>query len=463
MSPPTASRARAMAAFGVALQCLMLGALIAGALTGRAALSQAAAVLALLWLGTQWTRLIPLARLFAALAAAGALLLVPLLPGAGPKLATALVQGTGFAALMMVLGLLRQPVKRAEVTRRAAAYLLSEPPRRRYGAMLAGAQFMALMFNVGIIAMIGDLTRTAHGPDPGRDPARRAMVMAAMRGAALVTIWSPLSLGFAIVTTGVPAIEPLQLVAVAAGFTLLLLGLLGLWPMLPAEARIPAAAGPAATGSARALASMLGASALLLALTLGLHALSGLSFTLAAVIVLPAFSLGWLLLEPARGQSLGQRLGGALLATADLRSESALFLSANVIGAALSLAIQASPLWPVISGAGFASLPALLACLAAIPLAAALYLPNSVMVVLAAQIFGPTLLGQEHPLALGLTLCIGWAVAICVNPISAMSLIAGRLCDVPPARIAHAWNRKQALAILALAALLVSLVYACGG
>ncbi|GAA6199327.1 hypothetical protein [Aquicoccus sp. SU-CL01552] len=451
------------AEFGVLLQCLLLVALIVGALTGVSGLVEFAAVLAVLWVATQWVRLIPMARLFVGLAIAS-LAAAALLPDALPRLVTAAVQGTGFAALMMVLGLLRQPVKRAAVTRAAAEYLLSISPRWRYGSLLTGTQFMALMFNVGIIPMVGDLTEPEDGRDARHDPARRAMVMAAMRGAALVTIWSPMSLGFAIVTAGVPTVAPLPLIALAFAFTLFLLALSSLLPMLPNEARIPRdASTPAAAGSARALLLVLGASALLLTLTMALHVVMGLGFTLCAVVTIPAFAFIWLACEGAAAAPLAGRLRDALFAMADLRSEAALFLAANVIGAGLSVAIQASPLWPLLAAPGFASLPTLLACLLLIPLAAALYLPNSVMVVLTAQIFGPTLLGQVHPLALGLTLCIGWALAICVNPISAMSLITARLGDVPASRVAHRWNAQFTAVAMACAVVLISAVYAAGG
>jgi len=449
---------------GVLLQCALLLLLIGGALFHNSDLSELAALLSVIWIATQWRRLIPLARLFVGLASVCFVICLLFWPEVAPRLMTALVQGTGFAGLMMVLGLLRQPVKRADVTREAAEYLLSFRPKHRYGGVLAGAQFMALMFNIGIIAMIGDLTQPADGRDVRHDPARRAMVMAAMRGAALVSIWSPMSLGFAIVTAGVPAIEPLQLIVVAFGFTTVLLLVSGAWPLLPEEAQLPVDDRRGETlGTKISLFKVLGASVLLLMLTISLHRVLSLSFTLSAVVVLPVFSLIWLAIEPSRGVAYGDRLKSALAALADLRSESALFLSANVIGAVLSIAIQASPLWPILSNGGFASLPTLLVCLFAIPLAAALYLPNSIMVVLTAQVLGPTVLGQSHPLALGLTLCIGWALAICVNPISAMNLIVGRFCDVPASRVAHVWNVRFVAVTFVLAALLIGFVFQLEG
>ncbi|MBT9385372.1 hypothetical protein KM176_15980 [Pseudooceanicola sp. CBS1P-1] len=448
---------------GVWLQLALLATLVLGAVAQRPAVEELAGALAGLWALSQWRRLLPLARLFVALAGLSFALVLLLAPAEGPRLVTALVQGTGFAALMMVLGLLRQPVKRAEVTRAAAQYLLSAPPRRRYGVLLSGAQFMALIFNVGIIAMIGDLTRDPDHEGPDADPGRRAMVMAAQRGAALVAVWSPMSLGFAIVTTGIPAVAPLALIGLAFAFTMLVLALSAFWPLLPAAARLPRGqAGPRA-GRAGAVGAVLAVSAGLLAANLTLHHLTGFGFTLCSVIVLPLFALVWLALERDGRADFGTRLGQALAALADLRNEGTLFLAANVIGAALSLAIQSSPLWPLLSGAALSSLPALLGLLVLIPLAAALYLPNTIMVVLAAQIFGPTLLGQAHPLALGLTLCIGWGLAICINPISAMNLIVGRFAGVPAAQVAHRWNAGFVAATGALAALTISLVYRMGG
>jgi hypothetical protein len=445
------------------LQIALIAALIAGAVLDLPMLQTLAGVLAILWIVSQWKKLMPLARLFAGLAALCGLAAAILVPQALPRLFMAVVQGTGFAALMMVLGLLRQPVKRAAVTRSAANYLLTTPPRRRYGALLAGAQFMALMFNVGIIAMVGDLTQAHDGQTEKADPERSAMVLAAMRGAALVSIWSPMSLGFAIVTAGVHMVDPMALIAVAFFFTMIMVAISAVFPMLPRAAQLSAVQGTQSRGSGHAVAAVLVISAVLLGCSIMLHQLTGFAFTLCTVIILPVFALIWLALERNQRESFADRLGEALMALADLRNEGALFLSANVIGAALSLALQASPLWPLLSGAGFASLPVLLLLLIAIPVSAALYLPNSVMVVLAAQVFGPTMLGQSHPLALGLTLCIGWSLAISVNPISAMNLIVARFSGVSASRVAHRWNAGFAFVTACAAAILITIVYEMGG
>lgn len=446
------------------LQCLMLLCLVAGALGHLAWLQELAAGLAALWLATQWRRLIPMARVFCGLACLAALGIALWDRAALAELLRALVQGAGFAALMMVLGLLRAPVRRAATTRAAAERLLAFPPGRRFAALLGGAHFMSLMFNVGIISMVGDLTEAPDGRDLARDPARRAMIVAAMRAAALAAIWSPIGLGFAIVSAGIAGFEPLVFTGCAFAFTLVVLGLGGLLPLLPAEARVPAAAPlPVARGSGRALLATIAISALLLMLAYGLHLVAAISFTMASVTVLPLFALAWLALE-SRGaaQGFGPRLRDAMAGLAELRSESAVFLSANVIGAAIALLLQASPLWSGLTEGAAMGLPLVIGCMLAVPLAAMCYLPNSIVVVMAAQLLGQTPLAAEHPVALGLALSIGWGTAICVSPISAMVLITARYCAVTPGRVARRWNLPYVGLILACGSVAVALAYGCG-
>ncbi|MEI4473317.1 hypothetical protein [Frigidibacter sp. MR17.24] len=451
------------------LQVAMLACLIGGTLGHVLLPVQLAAALAVMWMITQLRLMIPLARVFMALATTLAVIAVALDPASFARIETALLQGTGFAALMMVLGLLRDPVRRSSVARGATEYLLSFPPARRFASLFAGAHFMSLMFNVGIIAMIGDLTAARDGRDTRADPDRRAMVMAAMRGAALVSIWSPISLGFAIVTAGLPALDPVTLALAAFGFGALAVTLGCLWPMLPAEARVappPATTATTAPATGQGPWPMLGIlaiSALLLAATYAVHRTAELSFTVASVTVLPVFALGWLALESPRAtEGFGPRLTRALGALADLRSEGAVFLSANVIGAVLSMALQATPLWQGLMASDAAGLPLALACLLAVPLAATVYLPNTIVVVMGAQLLGHTPLGLAHPVSLGLALCIGWGLAICVSPISAMNLISARFCATSARRIALGWNRRYVVVLAALGCAAVALAYGAG-
>ncbi|MEI4485097.1 hypothetical protein V8J36_02765 [Frigidibacter sp. MR17.14] len=457
------------------LQIAMLLCLVGGSLGHTPAALQLAALLALAWMATQVQRMIRLAQVFLALAAVLAAVALAVMPGAFARIETAVIQGTGFAALMMVLGLLRDPVRRSRAAIGATGYLLSVPPARRFAALFAGAHLMSLMFNVGIIAMIGDLTESRDGRDLSRDPSRRAMVMAAMRGAALVAIWSPIGLGFAIVSAGIPTLDPVRLVLAAAAFTAVAVLIGCRWPLLPPEASVqpedrPAPPvspmgpmGPMMAPGIGPMLAILAISGLLLAATYALHRLAGPSFTVASVSVLPAFALVWLALE-SRGAPgrFGPRLGLALTALGDLRSEGATFLSANVIGAVLSMGLQATPVWHALVASDAAGLPLALACLVAVPLAASVYLPNTIVVVMGAQLLGHTPLGTGHPLTLALALCIGWGLAICVSPLSAMCLITARFCGVSSRKVALGWNARYVFLLTLLGLAAVTLCHAAG-
>lgn len=442
------------------LQALMILCLIAGGFSGERHLLALAAILAVAATLSEWPRLLKLARVFMVLAAAASAIVAALLPDKIAALWQALVQGVSFAALMMVLGMLRHPVRRSDFVRRGAAYLLSFDPKRRYAAINVGAHFLSLLFNVGVIALVGDLAR-ADGHD---DVARRPMLLAGMRGAALVSIWSPIGLGFAVVTAGVSALDPMRLMLTAFLFTATVLLLTSFAPMLPREAIGDAGSPPAEhAASPRPLAVTLCVCALLLGLAIGLHAWAGVNFTLASVAILPVFAGVWILLDSGPDKpSRYTELKGALGGLSDLRTESAIFLSANVIGAAISLALVSLPGWDAASVSAYPALPILLAGLLVIPLAAACFIPNTILVVILAQLLGSSPIGAEHPLALGVTLTVAWATAISVSPISAMCLITGSQSGVSSRRVAWRWNVPFALSVLALAAALISALVALG-
>lgn len=436
------------------LQFLMILCLFAGGFSSNRQLLAAAALLAVAATFAEFARLLKLAKIFMALAIVAGCLVAIFLPEKAPLLWQALIQGVAFAALMMVLGMLRRPVRRSAFVRNATEYLLAFEPKQRYAAINIGAHFLSLLFNVGMIAMIGDLAKAG-----GRDEeARRPIVVAGMRGAALVSIWSPISLGFAIVTAGIPALNGLHLMAVAFGFTMAMLLLTSFFPLLPNE--VSSEAGEIiANGeglSMRPLIVTLCVCALLLVVTISLHLLVGVSFTLASVSVLPVFTAVWLWLEMGkdRGTYLAE-LKGTLAGLGDLRSESAIFLSANVIGAAISIGLSALPFWQNIATSGYPALPILLGALFIIPLAAAAFIPNSIFVVILAQLLGSSPIGHTHPLALGLTLSVAWACAVSVSPISAMCLITAAQSGVSPQKVAWRWNALFTVLILVCTALLV--------
>lgn len=72
-------------------------------------------------------------------------------------------QSTTFACLLAMLGVLRYPARRSRLVAKAAAWLVTRKPRHAYTALSIGGHFLSLLFNVGILPLIGDMIRKAGG------------------------------------------------------------------------------------------------------------------------------------------------------------------------------------------------------------------------------------------------------------------------------------------------------------
>ncbi len=447
------------------LAVVMIGALVAGQVGGRFLpglgfldwLAAAAAVMLALIRLPQVQRI---ARRFALGALVVAALVAILAPEALPAMQRALFQGTAFSAFLTTLGLIRAPVRASKVIGTAAARLFAYPARLRALAMTFGAQFLSVLFNIGTIGMMSDIAadhaaRAKAEGKPGIDPA--PVTLAALRGTLMMTVWNPIGVGFAIVTSAIPGLDPVLFLALSFGAAMLVSagGLL-----LDRGAGAPDPEREAVPGGDRALAAILAAVAGLIAVTLGLHRALDVSFLTAACLVLPLLAVLWPRLEPAARGAGGQRPLDALSeASATMANEATIFLAAAVIGAGVSVALNALGVGALIESGALPALAVILGCLVLIPLAGAAMIPHSIVMVLAAQLFGSGPVGAAHPLALALALCFAWALAISASPISAMSIITGRVLGLLPARVTFGVNRAFTLYGLAAAAALVCLTY----
>lgn len=458
---------KAVAAAGVAAAPLVLVAmtllLLLANLSPLPHAREAATAVAILAVALQFPILTRMARIFCiagVLAFAAASRLPP------PRFAEvelALWQGVAFCALLSMLGSLRAPARRSPLVAGAASYLAGFPTAHRYGAINIGSHFLGLLFNVGVIPLIGTLLRSVGRPEGREVPGFRHMLMAGVRGYALMTMWSPMGLGFAIVTTAIVGLDPVAFLAIAFASAMVLLGLTCLLLRGEAETADAREARPSGPASPRPLLVILAASAGLLGATILVHDMLDLGFIASTVLVLPLFALGWTLMERgAPPVALGTRFSGLISGIGALRTETAIFLSANVIGAAISAFVRDQPAWEMLKTGHYPELPVLMACLAAVPLAGAAFIPHSVFVVLIAQLLGTSPLAASHPVALGLTLTFGWALGISVSPISAMALMTGALAGVPSHVVALSWNRRFALILFGACAAIICLAYYAG-
>ncbi|MFE3839139.1 hypothetical protein [Pseudogemmobacter sonorensis] len=439
----------------------MAGLLTIGAVGGLQWPVDAAVAIAIGVTILNWHRLARVARIFVLGACVSILGFIILAPEQIGELRIALAQGTKFAALLAMLGVLRHPVRRSDIIARAAAWLLAFPRATRYAAINIGSHFLSLLFNVGIIAMIGDLTRNDRPAADDIDAAeRQSLIMAGMRGLVLMTIWSPMGIGFAIVVTSVSGLNAVHFLGLAFATAIVML-LVTCFVEAPRDraASVPDPS-PDVRGSPMPLIAVLSACTGLLIVTILLHEGLAISFVSATVLVLPVFAILWLLLErKAPRIPLSSDLRRMVAGIGDMRTESAIFLSATVIGAGISLVVREQGFWQIMQNGDVPVIAVLLFCLIVVPLAGALYIPHSILVVIIAQLFGSGPIGAEHPMALALSLMLGWSMAIAISPISATTLLTGNLCKVPPSIVGLNWNRSFVLTLAAISSVAVLAVY----
>lgn len=427
---------------------------LANLTSGSLWLLRAAAAFATLAVLCDWKRLATIAKVFLTvgfvLCAASEFLLPA---GKAAIVERALYQGVGFSSFLSVLGMLRYAVGGSEIIRNSAEYLMNMPGRRRYQAVKVGSHMLSLLFNIGIISLLGQMVAKAtEGQD--RQGERRSILLAAMRGTVLMTIWSPLGVGFAIITQSIPALAPTAFIiaAFATAAALILVTTLfhtettGQTTCVATNGEVPSAVPLVIT-----LCACFG----LFGGTLAIHAALDVSPLVASLILLPLFAIGWVIYEQRVPFSrLGHEVKGMVGNMSVMRTESAIYLSASVIGATAVVFLDGR-------GDFLADLnqlpPSVLAglCIVVIAASALLFVPHSIVVVFLAQLFGAATFGNAHPMLLALALSLGWAAGIALSPISAMTITMARLTSTSATTIVLRWNGAFAVTVMASSLLLV--------
>lgn len=437
---------------GAGRVCLSLAALcsVAGRLTELEEITWLGLVALAGFMLTDWTRARSSGRVILLLAgfcaASGALLL----PDSREAILKSLEQGLGFTSLLVALATLRPAMQRSRLLAQAAAWLISRPRGLRYATVTYGGHVLAVVFNVGVLQLIGDILAAAR-LDFDRHPTARHLLLGTMRGSSAIALWSPLSMGFAVVILAFPTLNPLAYIALGLSLAVVLLAMGCLLPRHDRSEQIDLPM----TGSAQAMLVLVLGALVLLVATSSLYFFAGLPFLTATTIVVPLCAFAWLRLEP---DDAGQMAAPRLLATrlSDLRNEMFIFASSTVIGALLALLFtrygpQAmiefdSPLLPVM-------------ILLLIWTLAALATPPSIPVVLIAQIMAASGLAGQHALSLSMGLSAGWALGMLVSPVSATLLLSARLAGQSGQHIAWNWNRSYTALAVPISALALALTY----
>lgn len=394
------------------------------------------------------------------LAAAAAALVFK--PDPWPLLLDAGVQAAALIGLFTALGFLREAAETSPLIRDCGQLMVRQPPGRRFLALALGSHMIGLVLNFGVLPLIGTMvvrgnTTEAAGGDQRIVAIRtQRMMTAIIRGFAVMTVWSPLSVSFTVVQSALPGLDWWPLLGVQLVLTVILMTLGWLLDRLA----FPVAT--AATGDPpdwRPVWRLLALVAAVVIASVAVAEFLAVRLVVGAMLVVPPAAIVWLMVQHRAVFPAMVHLGRQLtVSMPGFREEVTMLGGAMFLGTILAAFIP-----PEETARLVALLP----------------LPPMVVLILAAwsmmllsqvgisQIVSVTIMGgalaslSAHglpPIAVASGLMGAWALSVCATPVGAVVLSAARLANVPMRVIAREWNgRFVVIGAVLLAAWLAAL------
>lgn len=366
------------------------------------------------------------------------------------------LSGAAFViGLFSTLSLLRDAAETSTLVRQCGELMVRQPPGRRYLVLSFGSHLISIILNFGVLTLLGTMIQRGNTLESAGGDARIAgirtqrMMTATLRGFAMMTVWSPLTVAFTITQSSIPGLDWGVLVPLQMVLAVLLLGL-G-WGLdrraFPAPLARPM---PAAMGESPGMRPVAGLTALIAAVVTGSVVLAGLLSirpVVGAMMVVPVSAWIWLTVQrwPIDGFSapgtallrLGKRLTISMPA---FRNE---FV---IVGSATFMGIVGAAMIPIETTAALLSrlpLPpaVIMVLLVWAMMAAARYgVPQIVSVALVGHAISSIGVPGYHPLVLASGLMGAWGLSACTTPVGAATISIARMSGVTTQTVAREWN-----------------------
>ena len=378
------------------------------------------------------------------------------LPDPGRVLGRALAEAASLVGLFTALSFMREAAEGSPLVKRCGDLMVRQPPGRRYLVISLGSHLVSLVLNFGVLSLLGTMvmrgnTAEAAGGDQRVVAIRsRRMMSALLRGFSVMTVWSPLSVSFAVTQTVVHGLPWNRLLPLQMG----LAGLQLAHGWIIDRLAFPPVARPAGDGAVGGWGA-LGRLALLIwgvmAASVVVAELLGVRMVMGAVLVVPWAGLAWL---------AAQRRGNPATAMVSAAALMARRLTVILPGFATEVAMLGGGMFAGTVVAAFiapAEVAHLIGRLGLPPLPLTILLAWSVMALAqvgVSQIVTVTVLGGAlanlgqfgvDPLVLASGLMGAWALSACSTPVGAAILTVSRLAGVPLMTVARDWNGRYVL------------------
>ncbi|MCC5976654.1 MAG: hypothetical protein JJU21_01205 [Salinarimonas sp.] len=361
--------------------------------------------------------------------------------------------------LFSALGVLRVAAQTSPMVHETGAMLVRQPPGRRYFALLGGTTLFAAILNFGVVALFGGMIRDAIKAAPGDAAVAKArerrMMLAMLRGFSLTMFWCPLTVAFAIATTGVSGAQwPLM---VLIGTVLAVMTAIAGWVLDSGASRRAAGTGDAVPFSFAALLPLVVLLVLLSSAAALVERFTPGQLIHGVILFVPLIGLVWVVRDTGTAglallrsyiveQAPQQRQEISVLGNAAYAGTLIGMLLPQVFIDAL---IGPQGLPPVFVPALFMLLVVLFGLIGANPLIT--------VAVLASVMADPSRYGVD-PTLVASALAIGWGMAIASSPATAATMYIGRLTGYGSFTVGTRWNAGYAAVAVLLIGTMLTLL-----
>ena len=354
--------------------------------------------------------------------------------------------------LIVAMTLLRVALQETQLVAEAGAYVVFQPPGRRYALLTVGAHIFGILLNIGgymlLCAIAFTSQESAKVSERIAGIQKRRISTALMRGFAATLFWSPFSVGLNILLPLRPGIDWVSYLPYGLAGMVVYAGL-G-WVVDRFENPRRARAGVAllvveAKGSISALLGMVGILVIIAGLGILGNALWSMPMRASVLGFVPVFTVVWVLVFsmptatgpfPAGLRVFREKARVGLSANGN---EVAIMTTAAMLGLLLGLLVNPDVVQGLILWSGLTDVWLACAIAVAIFVSAFLWVPPLVattMVVMSITAAGIPI----SDALLVLAVIAGWSTSMLVSPMTATIAIAATRLGLPTTVVGMKWN-----------------------
>lgn len=377
------------------------------------------------------------------------------------------VRACFYPAFLAALGFLRDAAASSPMVERAGRYLVDQPPGRRYVALAFGGHIFGILLNIGGLALLASMLRQVNTLESAGGDARRLeirekrMTLAVLRGFHSMAMWCPLSVTVALLFSLTPDAHWRDYAPYGLGMTFIFLALGWLFDFLTYP-RATAKLGEADPQGWRAAVAMIAQVVAITAIAFGMERITGVSFTVHVLVVVPLFALGWMVVQYKRlglveaiGLSAASLASRAAQGFPAYANEMALFFTSAFLGSLVPLLLPADLLPRIIADLHLT--PNALSVLIVLAVAGLSFVGINPMITITLLIgsLAHSPAAGLSPLKLILTTIGAWSMSNGMSPLNGSMVLLGGVMQRPSETIAFKWNGAFATTALALFCLVI--------